>query len=114
MKQINRTEGACYQGDLCILPVKEIPEGLIESPPDSEHLVVAHSETGHHHVVAARAATLYVVSAMMAYLRVKAEHADLEHLRSWDTHETLRLPTGDYQLLRQREGAPEGWRRVAD
>jgi len=113
MKTIDRTMGACYQGDLCILPVDAIPDGLTEAPAEGEHLVVAHSETGHHHVVARHAARLYVVSAMAAYLRVLRE-TPIEHLRPWDTHEALSLPPGDYRLLRQREGTPDGWRRVAD
>jgi hypothetical protein len=113
--EFNRNrEQAVYQGDLCIIPVDGIPDGLMEAQPTDGQHIVAHSETGHHHVVAARAAKLYVATAMLAYLRVQAEHVDLRHLRPHDTHEDIRLPKGDYQLLRQREGAPEGWRQVAD
>lgn len=47
--------------------------------------------------------------------------ADVVHHRPWDTHETLRLlysevPSGEtiFEIHRQREHSPEGWRRVAD
>lgn len=113
MKTINRSNGASYQGDLVIIPVDEIPKNIVETQPEGENHIVAHSETGHHHVVSARLAKLYVVSAMMSYLRV-AEQVKLQHLRPYDTHETIALPKGDYQLLRQREGSPEGWRQVMD
>jgi hypothetical protein len=114
MKVINRDKGPVYQGDLAIIPVDEIPSDVVEAKSEGENHIVAHSETGHHHVVPTRMAKLYVVSAMMSYLRVVAEQANLQHLRPYDTHETVALPKGDYQLLRQREGAPEGWRQVAD
>ena len=38
----------------------------------------------------------------------------LEHLRSFDTHETIKLPVGTFEIRRQREYTPEGWRRVED
>lgn len=114
MKTINRKNGVSYQGDLAIIPIDKIPDNVIETQPKGENHIVAHSETGHHHVVAARLAKLYIASAMMSYLRVIADQAELQHLRPYDTHETLALPKGDYQLLRQREGSPEGWRQVMD
>ena len=45
---------------------------------------------------------------------VEGEPVDLEHLRSTDTHETLRLEPGIWEVRRQREYSPEGWRRAAD
>ena len=43
-----------------------------------------------------------------------APEALLEHLRTFDTHETLAIPPGVYELRRQREAVPEGWRRAQD
>ena len=57
---------------------------------------------------------------MRAYLRVPAgDYADVVHRRPWDTHQTLRLLAdggGDtiYEIGRQREYVPDGWRRVED
>ena len=38
----------------------------------------------------------------------------LEHLRSFDTHEPILFEKGAYQVRRQREYIPEGFRRVED
>jgi hypothetical protein len=40
--------------------------------------------------------------------------AVVEHLRSFDTHESISIGPGNYEIRRQRENAPEGWRRAAD
>ena len=42
------------------------------------------------------------------------EFADVEHLWPFDTHETIRLTPGKWEIRRQREWSPEGWRRVED
>jgi hypothetical protein len=35
-------------------------------------------------------------------------------MRSFDTHETLNIPPGIYEVRRQREYVPEGWRKAQD
>ena len=113
MKKCNR-DSVSFQGDLMIIPVNEIPGDAKEVKTKDKNHVVAHSETGHHHVLSAQCARVYVVaSAMMLYAKV-IEQTELTHLRPYDTHEALSLPPGNYQLLRQREGSPQGWRQVAD
>lgn len=113
MKTINRM-GA--QGDLLLRKVEALPEGLEPVPAEGGRLIVAHSETGHHHWLAAPGCELWRSPGdpLIAYLRVSSEGADLVHARPWDTHETIRLPGGVYELRRQREYTPEGWRRVED
>ena len=77
--------------------------------------IVAHSETGHHHIVAESAAQMLIdeTNAFIAYLAV-AEPTELRHLRPFDTHEPLLLEPGNYEVRRQREYVPEGWRRAQD
>jgi hypothetical protein len=89
----------------------------VEVPRDSGALILAHSETGHHHAVRDVEAVLLrptVGDGLTTYLRVDGDHADVVHERPWDTHETLRLPRGVWLVRRQREWTPEGWRRVED
>ena len=38
----------------------------------------------------------------------------IEHLRSFDTHESISIAPGIYEIRRQREYTPEGWKRVED
>lgn len=108
------------QGDLMLRRIDKLPKGATMVNPENGVFVVAHSETGHHHVIEA-APNVALFSAgdpMVSYLQV-IEAADatetlLKHLRGFDTHETISIPQGNYEIRRQREYTPEGWRRVED
>lgn len=103
------------QGDCLIVAVGEIPHDAVEVQPTGGTYVVAHSETGHHHAVDAEGARYYSTpDPLVCYLRVDGEYVDLVHMRDYDTHETIRIPRGAFQIRRQREWTPEGWRRVED
>ena len=110
----------CAQGDIYIRRVSALPKDAKQIKAENGNYVVAHSETSHHHVIAAKDnVKVYVGNdPMVSYLEVieatdKAECL-LEHLRSFDTHETIKIPAGIFEIRRQREYTPEGWRRVED
>lgn len=109
------TERPSFQGDLCIRRIDRIPADAIAANATAGVHILAHSETGHHHVVKERAAQMLIdqTNGFIAYLAV-AEPTEIEHIRSFDTHEALHLEPGSYEVRRQREYAPEGWRRAAD
>lgn len=107
------------QGDVLFRRVESIPTQVWEQPREGP-LVVAHSETGHHHVIESQDARLFgSLDPQVAYLKLEAPFADVVHERPYDTHETLRL-LGDehkpayYEIRRQREHTPEGWRPITD
>jgi len=108
------------QGDLYIRRIESLPKNV--KPVDAEKgvFVVAHSETGHNHVIeAAPNVQLFTTGdPMISYLQVieATEEAEIviKHLRSFDTHESISIPNGTFEIRRQREYSPEGWRRVAD
>jgi len=107
------------QGDILIRRIDSLPAGLVEegtSKEESGKFIVAHSETGHHHVIDRKGTKFYTdpKNSMVAYIIVAKEFADLIHKRAFDTHEALRLTPGTYEVRRQREWAPEGWRQVQD
>lgn len=104
------------QGDIIIRRIKDIPAGAQEKNAEGGEHILAHSETGHHHTVSAAETKRYIdpKDTMISYLNVAAEHVDLIHNRNFDTHETIRIPKGSYEIRRQREWTPEGWRRVED
>lgn len=108
------------QGDLLIRRIEKLPDGVTTVISENGAFIVAHSETGHHHVIADRPnVKLYTLGdPMVSYLEVveatDATECLLEHLRSFDTHETIRIPTGIFEIRRQREYVLEGWRRVED
>ena len=104
------------QGDCYLQRVESIPEGLKEQTPDADgHLVAAHSETGHNHVLDPRHCQLYDEDEFISYLNVEpGKSVILRHLRAYDTHEPIQIGAGTYRVTRQREYTPEGYRRAQD
>jgi hypothetical protein len=106
------------QGDLYIERIDTLPANLTSIEATNGQFVVAHSETGHHHTVAAKQGVEYYASndPLICFLVVKNDDVQLRHNRSFDTHRPIALKGGDsvYKLTRQREYTPEGWQRVAD
>ena len=95
--------------------VQRLPAtGLTKQDAERGRYIVAHSETGHHHTVAA-AGVEYFQSEdpLVAYL-VVSQQTQLLHERSFDTHAPIAVPPGTYEVRRQRERTPEGWRQVVD
>lgn len=87
-----------------------VPEGI------PGEFIVAHSETGHNHVVLERPGVRYfsAMDELRSYLVVDGDPAPVEHQRSFDTHETFGLAPGVWEVRRQREYTAEGFRRAAD
>jgi len=101
-----------FQGDIMITRVAAIPNGATQK----EDEIVAHSETGHHHV-AKRAKVFTGPDGMTLYMQAIGKTVDLVHMRPTDTHETIRLygnPGSVWKIQRQREFTPQGLRRVED
>ena len=103
----------CAQGDLNIFAIADIPDGLREAEPEHGRHVLAHSETGHNHVIDGATVRVYEQDEFSAFLDVE-QPSNVVHLRGFDTHETIQLPPGKYFVTRQREYTPEGFRRAAD
>jgi len=113
MKTINNM-GA--QGDVLFRRVNELPVGAKEVEATEGKHVVAHSETGHHHYLEAVPGVRRYVGSdpLIGYLSVEGVGAEVVHARPWDTHETMRLTPGIYEVRRQKEYVPGGFRRVED
>lgn len=115
-------EKVCAQGDVLIIRRDALPDGLSAVSAVSGRIVVTHSETGHDHVMVLDkpkgkqrpAVEMYGTdNPLIAWIRVNRPVA-LEHLRPHDTHEPIMFGTGVYEVRRQREYTPEGFRRVDD
>lgn len=108
------------QGDLLIRRINALPAASEEVEAVEGQYVVAHSETGHNHVIDATPAVNWYSceNPLISYLAVveatDAAECLLRHLREFDTHETISISPGIYEIRRQREYTPEGWRRVED
>lgn len=107
------------QGDFIIMRINDIPTDVERIEPENGVYVVAHSETGHNHVMemdrveAFKPAGVKEVDLYQMFLNVEAP-TEINHLRSFDTHETLLVPPGKYEIRRQREYVAEGFRRAQD
>ena len=116
-----------YQGDVgWRVGGGKVPEDAKPVPAEGGLLILAHSETGHHHAIAVADATPGVVlfavpgDVRTMWLKVpKGGHADVVHHRDWDTHVTHRLLAEDdkdtvFDVRRGRAATPEGWKVVVD
>jgi hypothetical protein len=115
MKTISKMGVPYFQGDVCFIRVEKLPDDAKPIGKSEKRVIVAHSETGHHHVAVAEKLRLYGTDdPMVCYLVSESAYADVVHERSFDTHETYRLDGPVWKVIGQRESTPEGWRRAAD
>jgi len=107
------------QGDFLIIRVEEIPTDVETFDAEGNHFVIAHSETGHNHVMERTNVKAFKPKGVeerdlyQLFLDVNAP-TEIEHQRSFDTHESILVTEGKYMVRRQREYTPEGYRRAAD
>jgi hypothetical protein len=94
------------QGDLFFVKVKkELSDGEVVKDG-----VIARGEvTGHTHRIRGGSQAALMLIAGVAYVHALRETA-IDH----EEHGTITLPSGNWEVKRQREYAPDGWRRVAD
>ncbi|MFG1399936.1 hypothetical protein [Roseixanthobacter pseudopolyaromaticivorans] len=118
--KIIETLGA--QGEIRMFRVDALPaKGLTPLKREGGHLIIGHSETGHHHVLVAERAQVFEADTAPEGMRILFAVLDsagtLEHLRGHDTHAPHAFEPGDTIMFRtDREYDPyaELARRVAD
>lgn len=112
----------CAQGDVLIRRVSAIPSDAKSVSVKDGQFIIAHSETGHHHAIVLERPTkrhkpnIEMFSGdnpLVAWIKVNRPSV-LEHHRPFDTHEPIQFSPGIYEIRRQREHTPEGWRQVQD
>ena len=138
-----KTTGTAAQGDLLIFNyhlgkqfgMDVSTDGFdVVSSHDGTH-IVAHSETGHHHVLRAYQPDPGLLASLnlraeAPVLRRNKKDADPEmralvdvaegtlgevvHKREFFTHGSLILPSGTWVICRQGRPTPEGWKKVTD
>ena len=106
--QTFKTDGA--QGELSLRKISKIPKDAKPVTPVNGQLIVGHSETGHHHVLTAEHAKVFESTTAPAGMRVLyaivTEPTTLDHLRPFDTHESLGVQPGMYEIRVGREYDP--------
>lgn len=107
----------CAQGDVLIRRIDTLPADAVSQENKTSRHVVTHSETNHHHTITAPPSVVQLfgsASPLIGYMRVQSKPVVLKHERAWDTHAPIKVEPGFYEIRRQREWSPEGWRRVED
>jgi hypothetical protein len=93
------------QGDLLIVKVDKIPEDALKQ----KSLVLAEGEaTGHMHEL--DSGEVYEKDGTLYFKVAEGGSVTLKH----QEHGPLQFGEGIYQVIRQREYMPKGWRRVWD
>lgn len=106
------------QGDVLFRRVDRVPDGF-RRETDKGRIIVAHSETGHHHAIDSDGVVRFEGGdPLKCYLMLETvESAEVVHHRDFHTHESVCLGGGIgavWEVRRQREWVPEGLRRVQD
>lgn len=95
------------QGELTVRRIDKIPAGCTPMKSESGRYIVGHSETGHHHVIAATGASVSVLDrppdGMRILYAILETASSLNHLRDHDTHEPIALEPGVYEIRVARE-----------
>ena len=98
------------QGEISLAKVAKIPAGLDRVAAINGRVIVGHSETGHHHTASSDCVELYEAKTAPAGMRVLYAivnaPASLDHERDFDTHESLALQPGMYEIRIGREYDP--------
>lgn len=114
------------QGDILIRAIESLPKNVSIVNAENGKFILAHSETGHHHIIRKQEGIVFYANdndPFIAYLVIdNTVEALIEHERSFDTHETIALKcpveTKEsqrvYEIRRQREYTPEGFRKAQD
>lgn len=121
---MKKFQNIAAQGDMMLIRIGTLPTDVEQVAATDGRYTLAHSETGHDHVVMERPG-VRVFRAMdelkalldgkpALFLEVTDEPAELKHLRDFDTHQSVKIEPGIYEVRRQREYTPEGFRRAAD
>ena len=124
-EKILKNNGLGFHGECAIVRAslvgeEKLPDDAKRVKPDEKNrLLVAHSESGHHHYVDNDQAVLYETSnPLVKYLQVELDsHALLRHakpINDKDRHTTQKIGSGLHKIYIQRESTPEGWRAVQD
>ena len=130
MQEVNQKQ-PFRQGEAAFYPVEWLEENnllehasfklknVVSVKPENGKLIIAHSETGHHHCIDLtknKEVQLLIDSTneLIGLLKVGKTPAELEHLRSDHTHDTFRISEGDYIIKYHTQPTPKGWERVID
>lgn len=100
---------AIRHGEVLLYPVQKIQtqKGSVKVVKESNHFIVGHSETGHHHVLESDVKFEATIFDDNHDLYVKLfEPAKLVHQKTVNRHHDLTVIPGTYKVIRKQEYSP--------
>lgn len=97
------TKRAIRHGETLLIPIDAVPSEAKEIYNGNKY-IVSHSESGHHHIAVGNVTVFEGLNATM-FLRVN-QPSKLEHLKSFDKHETKDLFEGDFEIRIKKQYNP--------
>lgn len=92
-------------GEVMLVPVSAVPEGLKRR--DANSVIVAHSETGHHHVLECpKPMAIYSDDEENQFFVQLFASGKLVHKKEHDFHKTLKADSVIYEVHRKNEYNP--------
>lgn len=93
------------QGDLLIIAVASLPEGI---RPKDDRILAEGETTGHLHEL--DGGEVFTKNDALFFTVTQGCEVVLTH----PEHHPLTFAPGSYEVIRQREYRPQGWRHVSD
>src|SRR5262245_21222255 len=98
------------QGDILLVPIGDVPPHVKPIEREDGRIVLAKGETtGHAHVVVEEDVQ-FVLTSTGKRILISRVPFTLRH----EEHGTLTIPSGAFEVVRQREYTPQAIRVVAD
>ena len=102
------------QGELILQRIADDTSLAAEVLPVDGQLILAHSESGHHHFVSAKMARLFESGEPgVRICKIGVGGGLVEHGRVGG-HTPITLPEGTYRVSQKRQYTPNGWEPVRD
>jgi hypothetical protein len=98
------------QGDVLLIKVDELPADAEQVKRDAGRIILAYGETtGHKHAIKAPQVKMIVTTNGERFLSSTTGFS-LNH----EEHATVKVPTGNFQVIIQREYSPTELRTIVD
>ncbi len=106
MKKADYEDRMIRHGEMLLIPIDKLPAN-VEQIHEGREFIVAHSETGHHHVAVGDVTAFRPIGgdSTDVYLRANKE-SRIEHRKTFDKHETKTLQPGIYLCRGKNEYDP--------
>lgn len=108
-------EGIAAQGDVAFQVIDKLPEDAVLIEPEGKEHIIAHSETGHNHVIQANDINFYKAANadQFGFYLVALVDTAITHLRGFDTHKPVAFKKDSVIRVRRQRTYENGVYKAA-